>query len=219
MNQDMIVRGMRAALALAAIPAFLSLAGCYSPHVVNSQDTRYCESQGFRPGTDANYQCARDREAGRDNGTVPALDPVTTRPMLAAAPPPDHVGGVTQTTPRTVPPGSTRMINFSISVNSDCAVLGVPKLRIGEQPAHGMLTLIKTTDFARLSQIGAPPACADKRVLGAALLYTARPDYLGDDLVQIEVTTPGGRTYFNVPITVGSSASTDSSDNDDSSDE
>jgi hypothetical protein len=205
MNQDMIACGMRLALASAAIPALLSLVGCYSPHAVNSQDTRYCESQGFRPGTDANYQCARDREAGRDNGTVPALDPVKTRPMLAAAPPPDHVGGVTQTTPRTVPPGGTRMINFSIAVNSDCAVLGVPKLRIGEQPAHGTLTLIKTTDFARLSQIGAPPACADKRVLGAALLYTPRADYLGPDLVQIEVTTPAGRTYFNVPITVGSS--------------
>src|ERR1700751_2110203 len=55
MNDEMRVmtgRGIAAAPAFAAITAFpLLLAGCYSPHVVNSQDTRYCESQGFRPGT------------------------------------------------------------------------------------------------------------------------------------------------------------------------
>ena len=197
--RDLTVCGTVAAVALP-----LLLAGCYSPHVVNSQDTRYCESQGFRPGTDANFKCAADREAERDRGgSVPPLDPPPPpRPFIAPEPPPDHIGGVTQNTPRSVPPETTRLINFTIAVNSECVALGVPQVRIGTQPAHGTVKLIHITDFARLSQIGAPFSCADKKVAGAALLYTPKQNYEGDDLVEIEVTTPAGRTYFKVPITV-----------------
>ncbi len=206
MNEEMrvmTVRGIAAAPAFAALWAFLLLAGCYSPHVVNSQDTRYCESQGFRPGTDANFKCASDREAERDRGgAVPPLEATQTRPMLSAEPPPDHVGGVTQSTPRSIAPGTTRLINFTIAVNKDCVATGAPQVRIGTQPAHGAVKLIHITDFARLSQIGAPPSCADRKVAGAALLYTPAKYYEGDDLVEIEVTTPAGRTFFKVPITV-----------------
>jgi hypothetical protein len=196
------VRGILPAGVFAAIPAFpLLLLGCYSPHKVYSPDTLYCEAKGFRPGTDANVKCAEEHEAERGaNGA--GGEPVATRPMLSAVAPPSWTGGVTQETPRNVPPGTTRVINFSISVNSDCVAVGVPQVRVGEEPAHGTLKLIHTTDFARLSQIGAPPTCADKKVEGAALLYTAKKDYEGDDLVQVEVTTPAGHTYFKVPITI-----------------
>jgi len=196
--RGVILRGILAALAFP-----LLLAGCYSPHVVNSQDTRYCEKQGFRPGTDANFQCAAERDAERDRGAIPPLDPPPPpRPFIAAAAPPDHAGYVSQTTPRSIPPDATRMINFTIAVNSDCVALDVPKLRIGTQPLHGTLKLIRITDFARLSQIGAPASCADKKVAGAALLYTPYKYYEGDDLVEIQVNTPAGQTYFKIPITV-----------------
>src|SRR6266702_4475396 len=129
MNQEMRVMTVRGILAAITLP--LLLAGCYAPHVVNSQDTRYCESQGFRPGTDANFKCASDREAERDQGgQVPPLEPrPPPRPFIAPVPPPDHVGGVTQNTPRSVPPETTRLINFTIAVNSDCVALGLPKVR------------------------------------------------------------------------------------------
>jgi hypothetical protein len=186
---------------IAALAFPLLLPGCYSPHKVYSQDTLYCESKGFRPGTDANMQCAEEHEAERGANGIGG-EPVASKPMLSAEPPPDHVGGVTQTTPRSVPPETTRLVNFTISVNSECVALGEPKVRIGTQPAHGTLRLVQLTDFARLSQIGAPPACADKRVAGVALLYTPFKYYEGDDLVELEVTTPAGRTFFKVPITV-----------------
>jgi hypothetical protein len=202
MNRVMRDRYLSGLLAAATLP--LLLAGCYAPHVVDSQDTRYCESLGFRPGSDPNYKCASDREAERERGgPVPPLEPPPPpKPMISAEPPPDHVGGVSQITPRSIPPGATRVINFSISVNSDCVAVGVPKVRIGMQPAHGTLKLIQITDFARLSQIGAPVSCTDNRVAGAALLYTPAKYYEGEDLVEIEITTPAGRTYFQVPITV-----------------
>jgi hypothetical protein len=205
MNQyvrGMTVRGIVDAPVFAAVLAFpLLLVGCYSPHKVYAVDTVYCEKQGFRPGTDANVKCAEEHEAERGASDVGG-EPVATQPILSAVAPPSWSGGVTQETPHTVPPGTTRVINFAISVNSDCVAVGVPQVRVGEQPAHGILKLIHTTDFARLSEIGAPPTCADRKVEGAALLYTAKKDYEGDDLVQVEVTTPAGHTYFKVPITI-----------------
>jgi len=182
----------------------LLLTACFAPHVVNPEDTRYCESQGFRPGSDPNYQCAKDREAARDRGEIPALEPAPEpKPMLSAQSAPDHVGGVSQITPRSIPPETTRIINFSIAVNSQCEPIGEPKVRIGMQPTHGTLKLIRLTDFARLASSGAPVSCGDKRVPGVALLYTPKTkSYEGEDLLDLEVVTPAGRTYFKVPITI-----------------
>jgi hypothetical protein len=202
MNEDM--RGMHISGLIAALVLPLLLPGCFAPHVVNPEDARYCESQGFRPGTDPNYQCARDREAERDRGEIPALEPPPApKPLISAQSAPDHVGGVSQITPRSIPPETTRIINFSIAVNSQCEVIGEPKVRIGMQPSHGTLRLIRLTDFARLAQSGAPASCGDKRVPGLALLYTPKTkSYEGEDLLDLEVVTPSGRTFFKVPITI-----------------
>ena len=192
------LRGIVAALAFP-----LLLAGCYAPHVVDSQDAIYCEHQGFRPGTDANYNCASDREAEREQGTVPPLDPLPPpKPFLSAEPPPNHVGGVAQETPRTVPPETTRLINFTIAVNEKCEQVGLPTVKFLMRPANGVVRLIHLTDFARLSQIGAPASCADKKVAGVGLIYTPKANFGGDDMVEFNVTTPAGRTDFKVPITV-----------------
>ena len=181
----------------------LLLAGCYAPHIVDEQDAVYCEHQGFRPGTDANYNCASDREALRDQGTLPALDPLPPpRPMLVPEPPPNHVGGVAQETPRSIPPETTRLINFTISVNEKCEQLGLPTVKFLTRPANGVVRVIHLTDFARLSQVGAPFSCADKKVAGVGLIYTPKANFGGDDLVEFSMTTAAGRTDFKVPITV-----------------
>lgn len=197
--RGMPIRGLIAAMAFP-----LLLAGCFAPHLVNPEDTRYCENQGFRPGSDPNFECAKEREAARDRGEIPALPPdPTPKPMLSNQGPPDHAGGVSQITPRSVPPETTRIINFSIAVNSACESIGEPKVRIGMQPSHGTLKLIRLTDFARLAQGGAPVSCGDKRVPGVALLYTPKTKtYEGEDLLDLEVVTPAGRTYYKVPITI-----------------
>jgi hypothetical protein len=198
------MRGTQIGGLIAAMAFPLLLAGCFAPHVVNAEDTRYCESQGFRPGSDPNIQCAREREAARDRGEIPALAPTPTpKPMLSAQAAPDHAGGVSQITPRSIPTETTRIINFSIAVNSQCEPVGEPKVRIGMQPTHGTLKLIRLTDFARLASSGAPVSCGDKRVPGVALLYTpTTKTYEGEDLLDLEVVTPSGRTFFKVPITI-----------------
>jgi hypothetical protein len=171
----------------------LTLAGCYSPYIVNGQDEVYCTKKGFLPGTDA-------RRAQGD--PTAAIEPVTPKPLLTAEAPPSHPGGVPQETPRSIPPGTSRLINFTISVDKDCTPLSPPEVKFTTTPVNGTVTIYHITDFARLSQIGAPPACGDKRVPGLALVYRPKKNFAGDDFVEFSITTPAGRTDFKIPITV-----------------
>jgi len=196
------IYGMRFRTWLAVL-APLALAGCYSPYIVNGQDEVYCTKKGFLPGTDANVKCAMDRDERRSQGDpTAAIEPVTPKPFLTAEAPPSHAGGVPQSTPRSIPPGTSRLINFTIAVDKDCVVLGPPEVKFTTTPVNGTVTIYHITDFARLSQIGAPPSCGDKRVAGLALVYRPKKNFAGDDLVEFSITTPAGRTDFKVPITV-----------------
>jgi hypothetical protein len=200
LNTDIFGMRLRAWLALLAP---LALAGCYSPYIVNGQDEVYCAKKGFLPGTDANVKCAMDRDERRGAGDpTAAIEPVTPKPFLTAEAPPSHTGGVPQSTPRSIPPGTSRLINFTIAVDKDCVVHGLPEVKFTTTPVNGTVIIYHITDFARLSQIGAPASCTDKRVAGLALVYRPKKNFAGDDLVEFSITTPAGRTDFKVPITV-----------------
>ena len=56
--------------------------------------------------------------------------------------------------------------------------------------------------FCRREKIGAPASCTDKKVAGVGVIYTPKPNFGGDDMVEFNVTTPAGRTDFKVPLSV-----------------
>jgi hypothetical protein len=202
-----IARARRWARLVVFLP--LGLTGCHTPHVISEQDALYCEAQGLRPGSDANFNCAVKREAEReqDGGVGAAAQSTVTSPValpLSAEPlrPPAHPGGVSQITPKRLAPGTTETINFSISVNADCVFTGMPTVRIDKQPANGTVRVSQRIDFARLSQNGMPETCGDKKISGVSVEYTPNKNYVGSDVVEFETMTRLGRTDFKVPITV-----------------
>jgi len=191
--------------ALSIIFSGLILSGCHHPYVVNSQDELFCETQGFRAGTDANVNCAMKHELDRDaaGGAHPNAQPAPNMPMPNVPPPPPvHPGGVSQTISISVAPGATKTINFSFSVNSDCIAVGLPDVKIDKQPTHGVVKLIPREDFARASQLNFPASCGVRRVRGIAVEYSSNKDYTGADFIQFETATTTGSTSFKVPITV-----------------
>ncbi|MDB5395476.1 MAG: hypothetical protein JWM91_2982 [Rhodospirillales bacterium] len=207
-NPGAVVRGCIAlARRWARLVVFLpvGLTGCHTPRVLSEQDALYCEAQGLRPGSDANFNCAVKREADReqDGGVGAVAQPALTLP-LSAEPlrPPAHPGGVSQITPKSLAPGTTETINFSISVNADCVFTGMPTVRIDKQPANGTVRVSQRIDFARLSQNGVPVTCGDKKISGISVEYTPNKNYVGSDVVEFATMTRLGRTAFKVPITV-----------------
>jgi hypothetical protein len=184
------------------------LTGCSPYHVIQTEDALYCEKQGLPPGTDANVQCAIQHEADeKEAGIVrPPPDPATLKPMPAEPPPPpEHPeGGIAQVTPITAPIGMSSAVNFSVSVNPDCSVNGLPTVRITKQPEHGAVQVFQRTDYARFSaQSRLLPACGAKRIPGMVVAYTPGRYYLGDDFLEFETITKSGvDTIYKVPITV-----------------
>jgi hypothetical protein len=120
-------------------------------------------------------------------------------------PPPEHPeGGIAQVTPITAPIGMSSAVNFSVSVNPDCSVDGLPTVRITKQPEHGAVQVFQRTDYARFStQSRLLPACGAKRIPGMVVAYTPGKYYLGDDFLEFETITKAGvDTIYKVPITV-----------------
>ncbi len=192
----------RWSITLVMVP--LALAGCQTAHTINSEDARYCELQGFPPGTDRNADCAARREAERgpeDSAREPAERTVAA-PVDRPTPPP-HAGGVSQTIPLTATAGTAITIVFAVSLKPDCGVDSLPVLRVGKQPAHGRLEVVHREDYARLSRNSFPIACADTKVPGVSLDYTPNFDYAGVDFIEFEtVMKSGNNTVFRVPIKV-----------------
>jgi hypothetical protein len=182
----------------------LALTGCYNPHVITQQDALYCEKQGLRPGTDANYDCAMKHEDERVAAGGKAEDPPSDPSSLPGQPqPPSHAGGVRQITPRYIKPNTTVMINFAISVNNKCEFLALPTVEILVPPSNGAVQVLQHVDFARLAESGGSASCSDQKVPGVAVEYTPKKKLVGTDIILFRVTDPSGRTYFKVPLTIG----------------
>ena len=181
----------------------MPLAGCYDPHVVNEQDAYYCETQGFRAGSDANVTCATKRAADREQGGNQAVEQVVAMTQQSAAPPPPpHQGGVSQVTPIEMAFGATATVNFSISVNAVCAIDGTPAISILKQPAHGTVRIVPREDLARFSPSNYLESCGGRKISGIALEYTPAKGYSGRDTVEFETTTKIGVRRFTAPIKV-----------------
>lgn len=198
----MVLRSPAVSMSLAA--PLLALAGCYNPHVITRQDALFCEKQGLRPGTDANYSCAMQHEDARVAAGGKAEDPPQDPSTLPGEPiPPSHAGGVRQITPRYIKPNTTVMINFAISVNDKCEFLALPKVEILVPPSNGTVQVLQHVDFARLAESGAAASCSDQKVSGIAVEYSPKKKLIGTDIVLFRITDGSGRTYFKVPLTIG----------------
>jgi hypothetical protein len=186
-------------LGLVLLP--LALVGCQRSHIINGDDARSCEIQGFPPGTDANIDCAFKREAEREeNGEPPPEQHSTTLPQSPAPPRP---GGVAQTIVIAAASGAATPIVFAISVDAACNADGVPEVVVETQPKHGAVTMTPREDFARLAHNNPPAVCAEKRVAGIAVEYMAAPDYAGPDFIAFRTKTHAGDAIvFRIPIKV-----------------
>jgi hypothetical protein len=179
----------------------LALIGCHRSHIINGDDARYCEIQGFPPGTDANIDCASKREAEREeNGEAPPQQHSMT---LQQSPPPPRPGGVAQIIAIAAASGAATPIVFAISVDAACNADGVPAVVVETQPKHGAVSMTPREDFARLAHNNPPAVCAEKRVAGIAVEYKAASDYVGPDFIAFRTMTHAGDAIvFRIPIKV-----------------
>lgn len=119
---------------------------------------------------------------------VAALLPVlwATSGLAQVQPPPDS-----QTVERTVKalPNRDTQIGVYINVRPDCSSGPLPTIRLAIPPTSGKVVVktgnVKATNYK---------ACLALEVPAYVAFYKSPPDFIGSDVLTIEVKYPGGRT-------------------------
>ncbi len=88
-------------------------------------------------------------------------------------------------------PNKDTRIGVYLNVQPDCTSGPLPTIRLAAPPASGKVVVksakVKATNYK---------ACLALEVPGYVAFYKSPPDFLGDDVLTIEVKYPGGRTQL-----------------------
>jgi hypothetical protein len=83
-------------------------------------------------------------------------------------------------------------VGFFYDLNPDCSLVGIPSVRILEQPKSGKVTVENGTGFPAFPASNIRYACNSSRSDGAIVSYTANPGYTGADSLTMEIIYPDG---------------------------
>jgi hypothetical protein len=83
-------------------------------------------------------------------------------------------------------------VAFLYYLNPDCSVIGVPTVRVLEQPKSGKVTVENGTGFSTFPASNSRSKCNDSRSDGAIISYTPNPGYTGADSITMDVIYPDG---------------------------
>jgi hypothetical protein len=131
-------------------------------------------------------------------------------PAVATAPRPPQIFEVARTT--TV--GQKRVIEFLLSLNTDCSSMGFTNVRVIEQPKHGNVTVANATGRPNFPQDNPRSECNKKEAAGTLVAYEPQPDFTGADSVTIDVTFASGSTtkrHYSIAVNPASSTAAMSS--------
>jgi hypothetical protein len=93
------------------------------------------------------------------------------------------------------------LLNAKPDCSSNISPIGVPVIR--EKPANGLVQM--TVLFADVEPTG---NCAARKVPVITLIYTPKPDFVGDDAVTIDIANGNRTTSLSYSITVQAQSDT-----------
>jgi hypothetical protein len=115
---------------------------------------------------------------------------ITVNPVREAAAAPN--APVPQVFNRVAVAGQQLQVAFMYDLNPDCSLIGVPTVRISEQPKSGKATVEKTTGFPAFPSSNSRFKCNTSRVDGVAISYTPDSGYTGADSITVDIIYPDG---------------------------
>jgi hypothetical protein len=104
---------------------------------------------------------------------------------------------------RTVPAGTTAVLDFASAVNPDCSSRGLPKLWISQAPEHGAAEVSNRDGHPGFPRGHPYASCNEASVPGVLVTYTPAPGFAGLDAMIFEETDVDGRHHvFRMALTV-----------------
>lgn len=102
-----------------------------------------------------------------------------------------------------VPSGRPLILYSAWSTNPDCTAAGPVEMRVAQGPEHGRVSIRRTGLFPNFPPSNMRNVCNRRRVPGVQATYVSERNYIGSDLVVLEVFYPRGRAQrVTVPIQV-----------------
>jgi hypothetical protein len=101
---------------------------------------------------------------------------------------------------KTVATGGVLNLDNLASVNPDCTSRGRTIVRVMSGPAHGSIALREGLVFSVFPGV---PNCNTRKVRGVAVMYRPERNFVGADLVNLDVIYPSGNEqtrYYNVIV-------------------
>jgi hypothetical protein len=92
---------------------------------------------------------------------------------------------------------------FLYDINPDCTVIGIPAVRVLEQPKSGKVTVENGTGFPTFPANNVRSKCNGSRSDGAIISYTPNPGYTGADSITVDVIYPDGnesKRHFAIEV-------------------
>lgn len=123
--------------------------------------------------------------------------------LVAGIPRPAGLTAGKRVISKTVPSGKTMVIEGLTSINPDCTSAGIGTLRIIRQPEHGTAKVTRRDGYSTYPQGNPRSACNKTKHPGIYVDYTPVDDFIGNDLMIIEIiTTDGVDVEEKIVITV-----------------
>jgi hypothetical protein len=99
--------------------------------------------------------------------------------------------------------GQQVRVGFLSNINPDCSSTPFAKVRIVEEPKHGVAILKDDTGFTNFAKDNPRFECNKQRSDGTALLYRAEEGYTGKDAVTVEIVYVDGRetsSHYSIDV-------------------
>ena len=96
-------------------------------------------------------------------------------------------------------PGKDIRVGVYINVRPDCSSGPLPTIRLAVAPQNGTVTVKKSNVHATNYK-----QCLALEVPGYVAFYHSKPNFVGTDVLNLEITFPGGKTEVQkITVTVG----------------
>ena len=92
----------------------------------------------------------------------------------------------------TVPMNATRMIHHAGALNLDCSSMGDTVIRVTTPPQHGTAWVSRGVGHSTYPTSNPRNVCNVRRTPQTQLSYKPAKNYVGDDLISLEMIFPDG---------------------------
>jgi hypothetical protein len=104
---------------------------------------------------------------------------------------------------RAVPIERDVRLDFIYALNPDCSSVGLPSVRVVEQPQNGKVTVENGTGFSNFPPENQRYECNKRKSEGIAVVYRPNPGFAGADSVTIDIIFPTGfesKRHFSLDV-------------------